>query len=475
MSEQREEESKEKEVVQDVEAKEEGKESGTPLNGDSSDSKKRKEGAEDYGQAVVKKRALPGEDDGAQVSTQASAQADGAVEVRVEEKEEENDEGDEEDEEEEDVDDDDENDDDEEEEDEEEEDVDDDDENDDDEEEEDEEEEDVDDDDENDDDEEEEDDEDEEDEDEDDDDENNDEEEDEGDDDDDDDEGEDERDALEDGADEDPYLLKDATYIQKNELWRNRQRVLIVRSPLKKKNCKSFVENLKLLLPHHKTESKWNKKAKKTDLCDISYSRNCNNIIFFDIKKKRYCLWICKNKTGPSLYFEILDYIPLHSLLFSGNCLLYSRPLLIFSKPFDELEHLKLIKEVFIQVFGTPNYHPLSKPFYDHCYSFVHVNNLIYFRHYQIMPITLADSNNVNKQKLVEIGPKFTLHIIRIFEECFRGRVLYENVKYKNYVSPQQMRMEKNVHKKMENLKKKKKLFKRMKSIRTPIKMDIDF
>ncbi|SCO65202.1 ribosome biogenesis protein BRX1 homolog, putative [Plasmodium vivax] len=435
MSEQREEESKEKEVVQDVEAKEEGKESGTPLNGDSSDSKKRKEGAEDYGQAVVKKRALPGEDDGAQVSTQASAQADGAVEVRVEEKEEENDEGDEEDEEEEDVDDDDENDDDEEEEDEEEEDVDDDDENDDDE-----------------------------------------EEEDEGDDDDDDDdEGEDERDALEDGADEDPYLLKDATYIQKNELWRNRQRVLIVRSPLKKKNCKSFVENLKLLLPHHKTESKWNKKAKKTDLCDISYSRNCNNIIFFDIKKKRYCLWICKNKTGPSLYFEILDYIPLHSLLFSGNCLLYSRPLLIFSKPFDELEHLKLIKEVFIQVFGTPNYHPLSKPFYDHCYSFVHVNNLIYFRHYQIMPITLADSNNVNKQKLVEIGPKFTLHIIRIFEECFRGRVLYENVKYKNYVSPQQMRMEKNVHKKMENLIKKKKLFKRMKSIRTPIKMDIDF
>ncbi|KJP89260.1 hypothetical protein AK88_01138 [Plasmodium fragile] len=285
----------------------------------------------------------------------------------------------------------------------------------------------------------------------------------------------DERDSHNDGADEDPYMLKDATYIQKNELWRNRQRVLIVRSPLKKKNCKSFVENLKLLLPHHKTESKWNKKAKKSDLCDISYSRNCNNIIFFDIKKKRYCLWICKNKTGPSLYFEILDYIPLHSLLFSGNCLLYSRPLLIFSKAFDELEHLKLIKEVFIQVFGTPNYHPLSKPFYDHCYSFVHVNNLIYFRHYQIMPITLADSNNVNKQKLVEIGPKFTLHIIRIFEECFKGRVLYENVKYKNYVSPQQMRMQKNAHKKMNNLKKKKNMSKRVKFIRTPIKMDIDF
>ncbi|KAI4840992.1 ribosome biogenesis protein BRX1 [Plasmodium brasilianum] len=275
--------------------------------------------------------------------------------------------------------------------------------------------------------------------------------------------------------DEDPYLLKEATYIRKNELWKNKQRVLIVRSSLKKKNCKSFIENLKLLLPHHKVESKWNKKATKSDLSDISYSRNCNNIIFFDIKRKRYCLWICKNVTGPSLYFEILDYIPLHSLIFSGNCLLYSRPLLIFSKHFDELEHLKLIKEMFIHVFGIPNYHPLSKPFYDHCYNFFYTNNLIYFRHYQILPLTLVDSNNINKQKLVEIGPQFTLHIIKIFEECFKGRIIFENVNYKDYVTVQQMKMQKNIKKKIKRLEKKEKTITRLKSIRTPIKTDIDF
>ncbi|CRG93249.1 ribosome biogenesis protein BRX1 homolog, putative [Plasmodium gallinaceum] len=275
--------------------------------------------------------------------------------------------------------------------------------------------------------------------------------------------------------DEDPYLLKDAKYIKKSELWKNKQRVLIVRSPLKKKNCKSFIENLKLLLPHHKIENKWDKKLNKSELSEISYSRNCNNIIFFDVKKKRYCLWICKNLTGPSLYFEILDYIPLHSLIFSGNCLLYSRPLLIFSKHFDELDHLKIIKEMFIHVFGTPNYHPLSKPFYDHCYNFFYINNLIYFRHYQILPITLADSNNINKQKLVEIGPKFTLHIIKIFEECFKGRILYENVKYKNYVTPQQMKLDQNLKKKMINIKKKEKKIKKIKSINRLIKTDIDF
>ncbi|SCL96908.1 ribosome biogenesis protein BRX1 homolog, putative [Plasmodium chabaudi chabaudi] len=274
---------------------------------------------------------------------------------------------------------------------------------------------------------------------------------------------------------EDPYLLKDATYIKKNDLWKMRQKVLIVRSPLKKKNCQSFIDNLKLLLPHHKMESKWSKKEKKIDLSNICYSSNCSNLIFFDIKRNRHCLWICRNKTGPSLYFEILDYIPLHSLAFPGNCLLYSRPLLIFSKLFDELEHLKLIKEMFIQVFGTPKYHPLSKPFYDHCYNFYYIKDLIYFRHYQILPTTLADSNNINKQKLVEIGPQFTLHIIKIFDKFFKGNVIYENLKYKNCETPKQKKIKQNIKKKFTSIKKKKSYMNRIKFIHTPIKTDIDF
>ncbi|SCM04179.1 ribosome biogenesis protein BRX1 homolog, putative [Plasmodium chabaudi adami] len=274
---------------------------------------------------------------------------------------------------------------------------------------------------------------------------------------------------------EDPYLLKDATYIKKNYLWKMRQKVLIVRSPLKKKNCQSFIDNLKLLLPHHKMESKWSKKEKKIDLSNICYSSNCSNLIFFDIKRNRHCLWICRNRTGPSLYFEILDYIPLHSLAFPGNCLLYSRPLLIFSKLFDELEHLKLIKEMFIQVFGTPKYHPLSKPFYDHCYNFYYIKDLIYFRHYQILPTTLADSNNINKQKLVEIGPQFTLHIIKIFDKFFKGNVIYENLKYKNCETPKQKKIKQNIKKKFTSIKKKKSYMNRIKFIHTPIKTDIDF
>ncbi|SBT31463.1 BRIX domain [Plasmodium ovale wallikeri] len=276
------------------------------------------------------------------------------------------------------------------------------------------------------------------------------------------------------GEGEDPYLLREAKYIEKNERWKNRQRVLIVKSPLKKKKCESFVDNLKLLLPHHKMESKWKKKDRKSNLYDISCYRNCNNVIFIDVRRERYCMWICKNVTGPSLYFEIRDYIPLHSLMFSGNCLLYSRPLLLFSKSFDKKIHLQLIKEMFIQVFGTSRYHPLSKPFYDHCYYFYHINNFVIFRHYQILPETLADSNNVEKQKLVEIGPRFTLHIIKIFEDFFKGRVIYENMTYGNHLKNRKENMKNNVTKKKNNLVKRKLYRKKLRLITNKIKTDID-
>lgn len=259
-----------------------------------------------------------------------------------------------------------------------------------------------------------------------------------------------EKNGIDKVADMDPYLLKDAYYIKRSELWKNRQRVLLVRCPIKRKNCKVFIDNLKLLIPHNKVEGKWERKLCKAELNEISATRNCNNIVFLDVHRKRYCLWICKPQTGPSLYCEILDFISLHSLLFSGNCLLFSRPLLLFSKSFDKLNHLKLIKEMFIHVFGIPNYHPLSKPFYDHCYHFFYANELIYFRHYQILPVTLADANNIHKQKLVEIGPRFTLHIIKIFSQCFSGDVIYENKRYEYYASP----------KLMKNVEKQKKIFK---------------
>jgi ribosome biogenesis protein BRX1 len=114
----------------------------------------------------------------------------------------------------------------------------------------------------------------------------------------------------------------------------------------------------------------------------------------------------------------------------TGNCLLYSRPLLIFDKAFHTFPHLTLIKEMFTQAFGTPRNHPKSKPFFDHVFSFFYFDNKIWFRHYQISPRTERDQNKPLKQCLTEIGPRFVLNPIKIFEDSFAGRVIYKNPHY---------------------------------------------
>ena len=50
---------------------------------------------------------------------------------------------------------------------------------------------------------------------------------------------------------------------------------------------------------------------------------------------------------------------------------------------------------VMFQVFGTPNHHPKSQPFFDHVLTFTIADNRVWFRNFQIM------SENA---ELVEIG-----------------------------------------------------------------------
>lgn len=77
----------------------------------------------------------------------------------------------------------------------------------------------------------------------------------------------------------------------------------------------------------------------------------------------------------------------LGELKMTGNSLLHSRPLLVFNREFDERIELQLMKELFIQTFGTPRNHPKAKPFFDHVISFLFFDNKVFFRHYQVYPI----------------------------------------------------------------------------------------
>lgn len=108
----------------------------------------------------------------------------------------------------------------------------------------------------------------------------------------------------------------------------------------------------------------------------------------------------------------------MEELRLSGNCLRGARPLLSFDPEFDKTPHMSLLKELFAQTFGVPNHHPRSQPFYDHVYTFSVLDGRIWFRNYQIVG---------EEGALAEVGPRFVLNLIRIFDGSLGGPVIYSN------------------------------------------------
>merc|ERR1712179_567934 len=101
---------------------------------------------------------------------------------------------------------------------------------------------------------------------------------------------------------------------------------------------------------------------------------------------------------GPTVKFQVENVHTMSELKLTGNCLKGSRPLLSFDPNFSSKTepHLAVFKELFIQIFGIPNHHPKSQPFFDHVYTFAYVDEKIWFRNYQIVEESGA---------LAEVGP----------------------------------------------------------------------
>jgi len=145
----------------------------------------------------------------------------------------------------------------------------------------------------------------------------------------------------------------------------------------------------------------------------------------------------------------------MEELHFTGNCLKGSRPILSFDASFDKEPHLRVLKELFLHIFGVPKGARKAKPFIDHVMGFTLADGKIWIRNYQInetepSKITTTAEEAPTKKKitkggketeitLVEIGPRFVLTPIVIQESSFGGPIIYEN---KEFVSPNQVRSE---------------------------------
>jgi len=178
--------------------------------------------------------------------------------------------------------------------------------------------------------------------------------------------------------------------------------------------------------------------------------KSCQTTLYFEVRKRRdLYLWLSATPTGPSIKFHVVNVHTMDELRLTGNCLHSSRPILSFDASFDNetnASHLRLIRELFATSFGTPYGHPKSQPFHDHVISFSYVDNKIWFRHYQIKDNAIDAkaaakmlSQGEQPVELIEIGPRFVLDIIRIFNGSMGGQTIYTNP---NYLPPNLLRFE---------------------------------
>ncbi|XP_074546759.1 ribosome biogenesis protein BRX1 homolog [Halichoeres trimaculatus] len=206
--------------------------------------------------------------------------------------------------------------------------------------------------------------------------------------------------------------------------WTNKERVLIFSSRGINFRTRHLMQDLRTLMPHSKADTKMDRKDKLFVVNEVCEIKNCNKCLFFEAKKKQdLYMWISNTPHGPSAKFLVQNIHTLAELKMTGNCLKGSRPLLSFDPKFDKEPHYALLKELFTQTFSTPRYHPKSQPFVDHIFTFTIADNRIWFRNYQIIE---------EDASLVEIGPRFVLNLIKIFQGSFGGPTLYENPSFQS-------------------------------------------
>ncbi|CAG8619173.1 13361_t:CDS:2 [Funneliformis caledonium] len=170
---------------------------------------------------------------------------------------------------------------------------------------------------------------------------------------------------------------------------KNKQRVLVLSSRGINYRQRHLLNDLEALFPHFKKDSKLDTKFNLRILNELAELNNCNNCVFFEVRKHQdLYMWTSKTPNGPSIKFHVQN---------------------------------------------IPKGARRSKPFIDHVISFTIVDNRIWFRNFQVVEKDLKSSDTKVNDKnisLVEIGPRFVLNVIRIFEGSFCGASIYANPEF---------------------------------------------
>lgn len=211
--------------------------------------------------------------------------------------------------------------------------------------------------------------------------------------------------------------------------WINRQRLLVLCARGINHRDRHLMRDLKAIMPHHRADSKMERWKTLSIVNEMGEMKHCNKAMLFEGRRKKdLYMWVSNLQKGPSAKFYVENISTMGELKLTGNCLKGGRPMLSFDPEFSKEPHLVLLRELLTQTFGVPNYHPKSQPFIDRVYTFTYLDKRIWFRNYQILSEDGA---------LAEIGPRFVMNPVKIFEGSFEGKTVWEN---ENYVSPAKYR-----------------------------------
>jgi len=212
---------------------------------------------------------------------------------------------------------------------------------------------------------------------------------------------------------------------------RNKQRVLLLSSRGITHRMRHLMNDLETLLPHVKKDSKLDSKNHLHLLPELADLHSCNNTLYFEARRHEdLYLWAAKTPNGPSIKLHVQNAHTMDELKMTGNCLKGSRGILSFDAAFEETEWGRLTKELFTHIFGVPPQARRAKPFIDHILTFSILDSKIWFRNFQIVEKDPLEPRGPPEMSLVEIGPRFVLTPIRIFEGAFGGATVFANPEF---------------------------------------------
>ncbi|WWD20243.1 hypothetical protein CI109_104719 [Kwoniella shandongensis] len=209
-----------------------------------------------------------------------------------------------------------------------------------------------------------------------------------------------------------------------------KDKVLMLCSRGVTQRMRHLMRDLEVLLPHTKKDSKLDTKSSLHLINELADLHSCSNTLYFEARRHEdLYLWLSRSPNGPSVKCHVQNIHTMDELKMTGNCLRGSRGLVSFAGGWDG-EYLSTLKEMFTHIFSVPKTSRRVKPFIDHILQFSILDGKIWFRNFQIIEKDPLVPSGPPTPSLVEIGPRFVLTPIRIFEGSFGGPTLFANPEF---------------------------------------------